>query len=87
MTPHKTLLDSIACDLTGSFHLFCKQNTYSPVCMCPLTNYPTAIPIPEKTAETLTFIPVSGKELKNGLFQEVVNKVGKKHQFLSSYQP
>ena len=49
----RRLFDAIASDLAGPSHpLSLKGNSYILTCMCLLTNYPIAIPIPNKQAET-----------------------------------
>ena len=69
--------------------------------MCLLTNVPIAVPIPNETAETvvqaylqdvyttfavsLTLITNNEKEFKNDFFLKVGNKLGIKHQFISSH--
>ena len=71
--------------------------------MCLLTNYPTAIPIPNKQAEiivqayfqniytnfggSLTMITDNGKEFNNDLFKKVADKLGTNHHFLRPYHP
>ena len=47
----KRIIDSIVSDLIGPSHLSSKGNTYVLACICLLTSYPTAIPIPSKTNE------------------------------------
>ena len=71
--------------------------------MCLLTNYPIAIPIPNKQVETivhaylqnkyttigssLTMITDNGNEFKNDLFEKGADELGIKHQFPSPYHP
>ena len=97
MTPGRGPFDSISYGLVWPFHpLSSKCNSYILLCMCLLTNYPIAIPIPNKQAETivqtylqnicttfgrsLTMITDNGKEFKNDLFKKVTDKFGIKHQ-------
>ena len=76
-----------ACDLTGPSQPSSKGNTHVLVCTCLLTNYPIAIAIPHKIAETIiqpylqnmyasfggsfTLITNNGNEFKNKLFQNI----------------
>ena len=54
MTPERRPFDSIACDMAGPFHPpSSKGNSYILTCMCLLTSYPIAIPIPNKQVETI----------------------------------
>ena len=54
MTPGRRPFESIACDLVGPFHPpSLKGNSYILTCMCLLTNYPIAIPIPYTKLETI----------------------------------
>ena len=104
ITPGKRPFDSIASKLVGPFYLpSSKGNSYIITCMYLLTNYPIAIPIPNKQAErvmqtylqniytsfgrSLTMTTDNGKEFKNDLFKKVADKLGIKHHFVSSYHP
>ena len=52
MTHAKRPSNSISCDLDCPFHLTSsKGNSYILTCICPLTNYPTAIPLQDTHAE------------------------------------
>ena len=81
---------TIALDLVGLFQLGSKGMNVL-ICMC-LTNYPIAIPLYSKTAETvvqanvqcgyatfsesLTLITDNGKEFKNETLQKIASKLG-----------
>ena len=52
--PPKRPFHSIALNVIGSFPLGSKENTYLLTSMCLLTNYSTAIAIPNKTAKKKT---------------------------------
>ena len=58
MAPARRPFDSISCDLVGLFHSpSSRGNSYKLVCMCLLTNYPIAIPIPDKHTESHASVP------------------------------
>ena len=54
MTRRRRPFDSIACDLVVPFHPpSSKGNSYILTCICLLTNYSIAIPIPNKQMEKI----------------------------------
>ena len=81
----KRPFSSITCAPMGLFHLWPKVNSYVQTCICLLTNFPIAIPMPDKLAETFFQAYLQHVYATVGgflpIFQKVAEELGIRHQF------
>ena len=100
---HKVPFACISIDTIGKLPTTSSGNRYAPTCIDLLTSYIIAVPMPDKTAESVVEVYLSGilfragasmiclsdngSELKNSQINTVLKHLGIKHIYFNPYRP